>query len=638
MDTDDELGELGDAFNSMSKRLAQQFTTAQSFSEIDNMILEREDLDVIIITALEHCRLLVPALQFHALLLDRSDSTRGRRLSLPGPSSTAGDGPKFTSTDVSVNGHPNLSALTVSELKANGETPGWTEGIDVLGPAAQWIAPLVWGDVTGGWLWLVGQAETDLIDDDRRLICDLAGRMALAIAATWRDDELYQQSHYDRLTGLPNRLLFDDRLEREIARGTRESTNTAVLFIDLDHFKSVNDSQGHSAGDRLLCDAAQRIIAAVRDIDTVSRHGGDEFTVLLVDIADQRDALRAAEAIVSALSKPFKIGKQECFLSASVGIALHPTNGGSAEELLKNADIAMYRAKAAGRGQAMFFEEKMNAETIARITIDRELRTALTQGEFELHFQPLVLLATNRVVAAEALLRWNHPQRGLLEPAAFIAVAEETGLICAIGKWVIERACEQFAQWRTAGIDLARITVNVSARQLRDADFVDHIMKQVVAAGLASAIEIEITETAMIERVDLVRDKLKTLADAGCRIALDDFGTGFSSLGYLKQLPVNVIKVDRSFVEDIDHSADALTFVKSIIAMAHAMGKIVVAEGVETERQVELLRALGCDIVQGFHNGRPAPASDLPSLIAKIHGGVDGGATALGAGKPAPQI
>jgi len=611
VETDDEFGELGDAFNSMSTRLGRQFHVSKAYAEIDRMILVRDDLDNIVENMLRQLQALFPALKIYAVLLDRVESSLARRLSLRAGPLPADDALNVESVTVSPAERPDLAAVKLSARKTGGDEPAWSHGVDLSGSDTEWVLPLVWGRNVCGWLWLIGPEDATSGDDDRRIISDLAGRVALAVASVWRDEELYQQAHFDPLTGLPNRLLFGDRLQREIAHGKRESRTTAVLFVDLDHFKSVNDSQGHNAGDQLLCEAARRIVAAVREIDTVSRHGGDEFTVLLADIHEQRDALRVGDAIVSALSAPFSIDGQDSFLSASVGIAIHPVDGATAEELLKNADTAMYRAKTAGRAQAMFFEERMNVETIARLAIDRELRHAMVHGEFELYFQPQVFLDSNRVLAAEALLRWHHPQRGLLAPGEFMEVAEESGQISAIGRWVIERACDQITSWRRAGLELDRIAVNVSGRQLRDADFVEHIQRHVVAKGLASSIEFEITETAMMERLDLVADKLKALADAGCRITLDDFGTGYSSLGYLKKLPVHLVKIDRAFIFDIDKSAESLLFVESIIAMAHAMGKIVVAEGVESDAQVRLLRDLECDIVQGYHFSKPLSSADL---------------------------
>ncbi len=607
VNTADEFGELGSAFNSMSVRLGRQSQVSRAHADIDQMILGREDLEGIVEATLRQLRVLMPALRVHALLLDRIEPALGRRFSLRAESTGEADALKIESMPVPAATHPDLAMPVLSRREPMASEPEWACVAKVPGTATQWIQPLVWGRAACGWLLVIAPDAEPIGGEERRMISDLAGRLALAIASAWRDDELYQQAHYDPLTGLPNRLLFGDRLLRELARGKREARTSAILFVDLDHFKAVNDSQGHGAGDFLLCEAARRIVSAIRESDTVSRHGGDEFTVLLSDIHEHRDALRAGDAIIAALSVPFSVAGQDCFLSASVGIAIHPDNGRTAEELLKNADAAMYRAKAAGRGQSMFYEERMNAEAVSRLTIDRELRHALEHGELELYYQPQVSLESDRVEAAEALIRWNHPRRGLLGPDQFIAVAEESGLINAIGRWVIEEATRRIVAWRRDGLVIGRLSVNVSARQFREADFIEHIFAHVVSRGLASSIEFEITESAMLERMDLLEEKLKVIADAGSSIALDDFGTGFSSMAYLKKLTVHVVKIDRAFVEDIDKSVESLAFVEAIIAMAHALGKSVIAEGVENDEQVRLLGELGCDLLQGYRFSEPLP-------------------------------
>ena len=617
--TDDEFGELAEAFNTMSTQLGRQFQISQAQAEIDRMILVRDNLENIVGMTLRQMQTLLPNLRAFAVLQDRVEPIRARRFSLPVGEHAPDRALAVEAVTVAAAERPDFAEVRLASFHAGDIEPAWSRGIELPGAPAQWVLPLVWGRTACGWLWIVGPQHAAITDDDQRILVDLAGRLALAVFSVWRDDELYHQAHFDTLTGLPNRLLFNDRLQREIARCKRESRITAVLFVDLDNFKSVNDSQGHSHGDLLLCEAARRISAALRELDTVSRHGGDEFTILLGDIQDQHDALRVGEAIISALSAPFRIDGQDSFLSASVGIAVHPEDGETAEDLLRNADIAMYKAKATGRAQALFFEERMNTETIARHAIKRELRSALANGEFELYFQPQISVGGNRVVAVEALLRWHHPQRGVLEPAAFMEVAEESGHIGAIGRWVIESACQHIASWREAGLALDRIAVNVSTRQLRDADFAEHIQRHVIARGFASAIEFEITETTMIDQIDLVTGKLKEISDAGCTIVLDDFGTGFSSLRYLKRLPVDVVKIDCSFILDIDKSAESLAFVESIIVMAHAMGKLVVAEGVENAQQARLLRELKCDLVQGYHFSRPLRLADLFAFIDAFH-------------------
>ena len=611
--SNDEFGELGEAFNSMSVRLGRQFHVAQVHSEIDRLILERNTLDSIIDAALFHVRQLLPSVEVCAVLLDRDDPHAGfvYRLTASAPQDQQG----AMAVAIPQQQRPDLSSSGLVQLAPAEPAPAWLLPAQASAPAQVWTQVLTWGKTICGWLVITQRDGAEFSAEDRHTLTELAGRLAIAISSAWREDELFQRAHYDSLTGLPNRSLFSDRLQHEIARSRREVRMLAVMFVDLDHFKSVNDAQGHGAGDMLLCDAAVRIRAVIRESDTVSRHGGDEFTVLLSDIRDQRDALLVANNIIEALSAPFSVSGQHCFLSATIGIAIFPDNGDSAEQLLKHADTAMYRAKSSGRGQALFFEERMNAEAVARLSIDRELRRGLERGELELYYQPQVSLADNRVVACEALVRWNHPVRGLLAPGDFIAVAEEGGLIGAIGRWVIEQACRQIRNWRESGMVLERIAVNVSARQFREGDFVGHIHSFVFEQGLAPSIEIEITETVLLEQTEMLDRKLRQISGFGCTIALDDFGTGFSSMAYLKKLPVDVVKIDRVFIEDIDRSADGRAFVEAIISMAHALGKQVVAEGVERDSQTAVLRALQCDMVQGYRISRPVTAEQFSTFV-----------------------
>ncbi len=622
----DEFGELGDAFNSMSAALGRQARISQALADIDRRILAREKLETVIDAALNLLMELMPAYQMHVIMLEQSNgeaeiltatdmaTDTASRFSLAVGTSADGHAMSAGAVSVAASSYPEIRGEVLVRFPQEHASPELHASADENGRSrARWLQPLVWGHTPCGWLEVWAPDAADIGDEDAQLIAGLASRLALAISSAWRDDEHFQRAYYDGLTGLPNRRLFQDRLVYEMVSCKRDLRHCAVLYIDLDHFKSVNDTQGHSAGDQLLCEAARRMSALVRESDTVCRQGGDEFTVLLVDIAESRHVSRVANAIIEAMSTPFIVTGQESFLSASVGIAIYPGNGESAEELLKHADMAMYRAKTAGRGQAVFFEGQMNAEMMARLSIDRELRRAIQLGELELLYQPQVSLAEGRVEAGEALLRWNHPQRGQLAPAEFLAVAEDSGLIIPIGRWVIEEATRQIIEWRKAGLNLQRVSVNVSARQFRDADFVPHILR-CVGTEHTALIELEITETAMLERMDLLEVKLQQLVEAGCTIALDDFGTGYSSMAYLKKLTVHTVKIDRAFIDGIDKSAESLAFVDAIIAMAHALGKTVVAEGAENAAQVQLLRERGCELVQGYHFSRPLRAADFFSF------------------------
>jgi diguanylate cyclase len=438
----------------------------------------------------------------------------------------------------------------------------------------------------------------------------------VAVSSARRDEQLYLQAHFDPLTGAPNRLLFKDRLQLEIARSQREGQIFALLFIDLDHFKGVNDSFGHSMGDLVLREAAARISRCVRASDTVSRLGGDEFTVMLTNLHHPQEAWLISEAIIASLSKEFQIGKQQCFLSASIGIASYPADGAGPEELLKSADTAMYRAKAGGRAQVVFFEERMNEEAVARLTLDNDLRVAIERNELVMHYQPQVDLASGDIVAAEALVRWKHPTRGLISPLRFIPLAEESGYIERLGQWAMEQSCAQMARWRESGLDIEHVAVNVSPRQFRKRDLVVFIQRCIAQEGLpAKCLEIEITEGLLLDRGEAVEGMLRELAAAGHGIALDDFGTGFSSMSYLKRFPVSTIKIDRVFVEGLGAEGDSEAIIAAIIAMSHALGKKVIAEGVETDAQAAVLRRLGCDRIQGFVVSAALAAEDFTGFF-----------------------
>jgi diguanylate cyclase (GGDEF)-like protein len=421
------------------------------------------------------------------------------------------------------------------------------------------------------------------------------------LSSAARDEQLYYQARYDALTGLPNRLYFKDELAQELVKAARAQTCVAVLFIDLDHFKDVNDTAGHSAGDVLLQEIAARLKRCTRESDFIARLGGDEFTILLPGVTTPDSAGVFADKVVQAMAQPFLVEGHERFLSASVGIAVYPHDGTTADALVKNADTAMYRAKSTGRNKSVYFEDRMNAEARARVALERELRRAIAQAEFELHYQPQLDLRSGEICGAEALLRWNHPERGLLLPSHFVGLAEEVGLIEPLGRWILDRACAQYKVFMSRGIRLKRFSVNVSARQFRQSDFVDFVTRTVAKHNvLPLCFELEITESLLMSANEEVDQALRALKDLGIRLAIDDFGTGYSSLAYLKQFSFDVVKIDKSFVRDLEANAESRAITSAIVAMAHALRKEVVAEGVETEGQLAILRNLACDQIQGY--------------------------------------
>jgi len=424
-------------------------------------------------------------------------------------------------------------------------------------------------------------------------------------------------AHHDPLTDLPNRLLLKDRLERAIVHGERTGTKVALLFIDLDRFKTVNDSLGHPVGDRLLREAALRLRACIRDMDTVSRQGGDEFLVILTELDDPDAVTGVAEHILSALAVPFSLDGHDVAISCSVGIAVCPEDGRDFDGLLKKADIAMYHAKEAGRNAFRYYSERMNIDALERLDLQNRLRRDLEQGEFRLYYQPLVELATGRIVGAEALVRWNSKENGLVTPSRFINVAEESGLIVQLGEWVLREACRELRQWHDKGHSDLSMAVNLSAIQFRRGSVDEIVMRALGDAGADPAsLELELTESILLQGAEHVLAAVRRLKGLGIRLSIDDFGTGYSSLAYLKRFAVDKLKIDQSFVRDLPTDPDSAAIVRAVIQMAKSLNLLVLAEGVETPAIADNLRLLRCDYVQGFHFGRPMPAEEFRALIA----------------------
>jgi diguanylate cyclase (GGDEF)-like protein len=419
-------------------------------------------------------------------------------------------------------------------------------------------------------------------------------------------------AQFDPLTGLPNRALLADRFSQTIVQAKRRELPVAVLFIDLDGFKAVNDALGHAAGDELLKEVATRLQAAVRTEDTVARISGDEFAIVLAELVRPEDAALVAQKVIDSLAESLQVQGSEIFVTASVGIAAFPADGADAETLISAADAAMYRAKQTGRNSYQFFTAEINQRSRARVQLGSELRKALERDEFVLFYQPRYELGTRRPICAEALLRWNHPERGLVSPAEFIPVLEETGLIMQVGEWAIRRACRDLRGWQSAGCGIGGVSVNLSARQFRQHDLDRRIEAIVNALGVDPAsIELEITESQLMADPDHGIRVVRTLCDAGLRIAIDDFGTGYSSLAYLTRFPVSALKVDRSFVRDMLRDRTDATIVRTIIEMAHSLDYTVVAEGVESEEQASLLQLLRCEQAQGYLFAEPMPVERL---------------------------
>jgi diguanylate cyclase (GGDEF)-like protein/PAS domain S-box-containing protein len=467
------------------------------------------------------------------------------------------------------------------------------------------------GDVYPQWL-----SVTAVYDDAERLSTYVS---VFADITDIKNSErkLWQLAHHDALSNLPNRLLLNARLDHAMQRAHRTSTKLALLFIDLDRFKNINDSMGHQVGDELLRDVSRRLQAAVHEDDTVARLGGDEFVVLLEDIPDANVSRRIANRIIERLSDPVTVRGKSLVVTASIGVSLYPEDGQDSETLLKNADAAMYQAKNLGRNRLAYYAPGLTHEIQQRLELEHELRDGISRKEFTLHYQPQFASSDGRLVAVEALLRWNHPQRGMVPPNEFIPIAEETGLIGELGCWVTETACHQAMQWRAEGSPMFTLAVNLSPYQLRG-ECTETLMSILERTGFdAEWFEFEVTESLLIEEGGFALQQLTEMRERlGMKIAMDDFGTGHSSLGQLKCLPIGKLKIDRSFISDLPGDANDAAIVKAVILMAHTLGLEVVAEGVETREQHRFLCQSGCDHLQGFLYGKPMPAEEISRLLA----------------------
>jgi diguanylate cyclase (GGDEF)-like protein len=605
----DEFGALARAFNSMSHRVGLQFDALGAMAEIDAVILSDADVARVIAILLRRISELTKVEECFVLVAE----------SLPGVY-------RIHARDGTRKNLPSSLELTQEEVKRLLAAPRGLRlphpdqlalpAVENLGYKSVFVLPISLAQELTGAIALGYSTDTGPEEEELSILRDFGDRVAVALATARRDQELHRRAYYDSLTQIPNRMLGVDELRREMSAASRQNKPLAVLFVDLDGFSQVNDTLGHAAGDQLLVRTAQRLRGCVRTSDIVARLGGDEFAVVLGDIRQASDAAVAARNIIETLSGLFETEYSSVFVSASIGIAVFPADGATAEELLQNADLAMYRAKQSGRGQAVFFEPSMNAEVHKRLQMERELRAALERNEFVLHYQPQLSLKNNQILGAEALLRWKHPDHGLSSPGLFIGFAESRGLIDAIGRWVLDTACEQLVAWNSAGVPINCVSVNVSPVQFRKPGFAETVRERLRISGLTPrSLHLEITESAVIDNEGASGANLTALLELGTPLELDDFGTGYSSLAYLQRLPVETVKLDRSLIDAIDRSSSSEAIVKAAVAMVHALGKSLLAEGVERPEQIDLLRRWGCDAVQGHHFSHPLSADELERFV-----------------------
>jgi len=463
-------------------------------------------------------------------------------------------------------------------------------------------------------IWISENARA--VTDEHGVVQHYEGTVEDITERKLYEKRIEQQANYDTLTGLANRSLLNDRLQQSIMTAALYGTRLAVIFVDLDRFKYINDSLGHHVGDQLLCEMSRRLSSCVREGDTVSRLGGDEFVLLLNGLGDVDAVASLMERLLDEITLPWITQSGQFDVTSSIGIALYPDDGGDAQTLLKHADSAMYRAKALGRNNFQFFTEELNAMMTERLELETGLRRALERNQFCLYYQPRVDIRTGAITGAEALLRWRVSDQEMMQPGKFIPVAEETGLIVPIGEWALREACQQNLAWQQAGLSPLVVAVNVSLRQFQRDDFLQTVSSVLQQTGLAAAaLELEVTESSVMHNAERLIDMLSNIRALGVHISVDDFGTGYSSLSYLKRFPVDRLKIDRSFVQDILVDKDSEAIVRTIIALGHNLGLKLVAEGVENAEQVAYLLANGCDELQGFYYGRPMPAHEFELLL-----------------------
>ena len=473
----------------------------------------------------------------------------------------------------------------------------------------------IWDRRKNGEMFPAWQTITAVKDDNGEII-QFISRFSDISEKKNTEERIYHLAHYDLITGLPNRAFFQDQLERDISHARRQDETLALLFLDLDNFKVINDAFGHPAGDSLLKQVARRLSEVTRKDDMLARIGGDEFTILLTNTQSNQDTALVAEKILNCFVMPFNHEEMEVVVSASIGISTFPSDGEDALTLLKNADSAMYQAKQKGRNNFQFFTAEMNSRVQERLSLENDMRKALEQNEFILHYQPQVNLETGEIIACEALVRWQHPTQGLISPFTFIPVAEESGLIVPLGEWVMRAALTQLNEWHQAELPKIRMSVNLSAQQFGKHNLAHTVTTILNETGMdANCLELELTESMLMADVNSTIETLHTLRDMGIQLSIDDFGTGYSSMAYLKRFPIDKLKIDRSFVCDLTTDSEDAAIVTATIALGHSLNLTMVAEGVETEQQLGFLRTQGCEQIQGYYFSRPLPAEEFTVLL-----------------------
>lgn len=609
-----EFSELADSFNQMSSNIQRQLDTLENLSNIDRSIATKLDVDALIQQIIHRVEKLTKGATVAVFRVNEiTDDEIQCNVDISKHA-------QFDERRVCISHQEYDFLQSINDGFFDQCHPQsqfcYQKKLCVAGAQYTWVFPVLWQGKMCAFL-AIGQKEA--FDENAFYwteIRKLAGRIAIAISAQAREDQLLIQAQYDALTGLPNRILLQDRLQQAMEHSDHTGEPFWLAFIDLDRFKFVNDSLGHSAGDQLLTEVAKRLSAIVEDTDTVARFGGDEFIIILQHQSDSHLRMDMLNQLIEASATPINLEGKEIFMSASIGIAVYPTDGKDGDTLLRNADVAMYRAKEMGKNNFQFFTQSMNKRVTDRLSLEMHLRRAIELNEFKLVYQPKVCLVTNEVVGMEALIRWHSEALGFISPLQFIPLAEENGLIIPIGEWAMRTACAQTKAWHAMGFEHLRISVNLSARQFKQKDLVTSIGHVLQDTDLhADALELELTESLVMNGVEESMKILHGIRQAGVHLSVDDFGTGYSSLAYLKDLPLNTLKIDKSFTDGIINRYDKVPIVDSIILLAKNLGLKVVAEGVEHSYQASYLAAHGCDEIQGYFFSKPESPENFEAML-----------------------
>ena len=608
--SNDEFEVLGSTFNTMSHQIDEQIKRIQTLAKIDRLILSTSDSEYIVEVLIEYLPSIIPADNIAIFILDLEKGNDGI-LHFNDKSDDDISNANIILEESELN---ELAKGNEIIIKSDTDNLAYLSPLVTLGNTTFLISPIRNQEIFLGFICVSFHDSTETNQEFSSTLTEISDRAAVAFSNAIWENKLFHQAHYDSLTTLPNRYLFQDRLEQAIERAKRNNLNVAVLFIDLDRFKNINDSLGHTIGDELLIEVSKLLLRCARSYDSVARFGGDEFTVVISDVNEEEVYLQSeklARRITETISLPISIKDHKFNITSSIGIAIFPDDADNINDLLKNADTAMYEAKNVSVGNFQYYKKQQNEETLARMQLENDLRHAIENDQLELYYQPKVNIFEHKIYSVESLIRWHHPELGLVSPATFIPLAEEIGLITELGYWIMKTACRQCKLWHDQNIRLT-VAVNLSVDQFKQADLYERVIEILDETGVdVNAIEFEITESVTMDNVNDTIDILNKFRDHGLGICIDDFGTGFSSMAYLQKLPINKLKIDKSFIDNVHIDADSASIVKAIVGLAHSLSLSVVAEGVEIEAQYDFLKTINCDEIQGFFFSKPLPESEL---------------------------